>query len=348
VPWVRGWYDRPVKAFEVTRVADEAGLRAYHGVVAAMFDHDFVGLPADPYDDLLPALAGLINDEPIELWLGTAGGDAVAAASIRRPSRDNLDLAMPFVAVHPAARRQGHGRAMAEAVLARVRELGRTRIVAEVPGRTRHADPAPGLLLAERVGAKPLLIERRRLLTVADVDDAHLADLAAQASASSGDYTLLTWRDSTPAELVDDMAALQALMSTDPPLGETNFEPERWDADRYRSWEQSVRDRNRIRLVAAARHEPSGRLAGFTDIGVTMSSRRVAWQWATIVAGEHRGHRLGLALKTANLRFLRDELPEVEMLNTWNADANSYMIAVNDALGYRPMERWPHCGLELT
>ncbi len=49
----------------------------------------------------------------------------------------------------------------------------------------------------------------------------------------------------------------------------------------------------------------------------------------------HRGHRLGLRMKLAMLAWLRDERPDVESADTWNASGNAPMIAINDALGCR-------------
>ncbi|MBG6182340.1 hypothetical protein IWX65_000269 [Arthrobacter sp. CAN_A214] len=42
-------------------------------------------------------------------------------------------------------------------------------------------------------------------------------------------------------------------------------------------------------------------------------------------------------MKAANLERLRDEWPEVKRLYTWNAAENSFMLAVNIELGFRPV-----------
>ena len=59
----------------------------------------------------------------------------------------------------------------------------------------------------------------------------------------------------------------------------------------------------------------------------------VAAQADTSVVAGHRGHRLGLRMKLAMIDWLRDERPEVEVVDTWNAAGNAPMIAINDALG---------------
>ena len=41
----------------------------------------------------------------------------------------------------------------------------------------------------------------------------------------------------------------------------------------------------------------------------------------------------------AILRLLQRERPDIVRLTTYNAEVNSHMIAVNEALGFRPVAR---------
>jgi RimJ/RimL family protein N-acetyltransferase len=59
-----------------------------------------------------------------------------------------------------------------------------------------------------------------------------------------------------------------------------------------------------------------------------------AHQQLTGVTRAHRGHRLGLLVKVAMAQWLKAAEPQVERLQTWNAESNQFMIAVNEALGY--------------
>jgi RimJ/RimL family protein N-acetyltransferase len=63
------------------------------------------------------------------------------------------------------------------------------------------------------------------------------------------------------------------------------------------------------------------------------------FQWGTLVAAGHRGHRLGMATKAHNLLWVMAEEPGRTSLVTTNAEVNRHMIAVNEALGFRPVER---------
>ena len=57
------------------------------------------------------------------------------------------------------------------------------------------------------------------------------------------------------------------------------------------------------------------------------------------MAKAHRGHRLGLLLKAGMLLWLAEAEPQLATVDTWNAESNDHMIAVNEALGYRVMGR---------
>ena len=58
-----------------------------------------------------------------------------------------------------------------------------------------------------------------------------------------------------------------------------------------------------------------------------------AFQEDTSVVRAHRGHRLGLLMKAAMLRWVGDERPEVGSIDAWNAADNHDMIAINERLG---------------
>ena len=62
------------------------------------------------------------------------------------------------------------------------------------------------------------------------------------------------------------------------------------------------------------------------------------FQQLTAVVRTHRGHRLGLLVKTAMLELLATAEPQIEWIATGNAATNEHMIAVNEQLGYRVVE----------
>ncbi len=121
------------------------------------------------------------------------------------------------------------------------------------------------------------------------------------------------------------------------PIGDLDYEPERWDVARLREEEERARLQGRTLFTSAAL-APDGRLAGHTQLAFSRHRPHRASQWDTLVVRAHRGHRLGLALKVANLRALAAAQPQVERVDTWNAEQNGPMISVNEALGFEIVE----------
>jgi GNAT superfamily N-acetyltransferase len=93
--------------------------------------------------------------------------------------------------------------------------------------------------------------------------------------------------------------------------------------------------------------DSTGQLVAFTQIVGDSTSHWYTGQWDTIVAPEHRGHRLGTLIKVANLEHARAQRPELRIIDTCNADTNPYMVAINEAMGFRPHRRTVEWQLDL-
>ena len=88
--------------------------------------------------------------------------------------------------------------------------------------------------------------------------------------------------------------------------------------------------------AAAARHRLTGELVAYTVLAWRPEVPESLIQEDTLVAGEHRGHRLGMLIKAANLRGAQEKWPSARSVLTWNASGNQHMLAINTALGFRP------------
>src|SRR5688500_5692710 len=210
---------------------------------------------------------------------------------------------------------------------------GRTELVAEID------EPRPdgaGRAFALRHGWTCDLLETRRDLLLPP-DEERLSALEAEARRAGAGYEVVTWRDRTPDELLDDRALLEQRITTDAPHGDLPVEEERWDAERIREYEASHVARGRTVLSAGAVRY--GRLVAFTDLQVPLAQPERAHQGGTLVLREHRGHRLGALVKAAVLRELAATLPMVRRISTYNSDSNTPMVAVNETLGFRPAGR---------
>jgi hypothetical protein len=73
----------------------------------------------------------------------------------------------------------------------------------------------------------------------------------------------------------------------------------------------------------------------FNGVSVSETDRtRPAQQGVTLVLKEHRGHRLGMLVKVANIRQLMKESPTTPFILTDNAEENRPMLDVNEAVGF--------------
>lgn len=272
------------------------------------------------------------------------GGEILGVGLVETPERDNRHLAFLSVGVEEKHRRQGVGTALMEAVEAHARERGRTEFSTWMwtpmnPGEPVITAKAGGAVAAGLPGAG-LLLQRGYVLN--QVERISRMELPPQpvveeaATRVADGYELLTWSGSTPEDLLDPLAELHVHMSTDVPHGDAAWEPENFDRLRVLDDERMLEVADREQLITAARHIRTGVLVGFTRFLLDRSTPTVAHQWETLVVSAHRGHGLGLAMKSHNHARLREHWPHVQRLITGNAEENSWMLAINRALGYRP------------
>jgi GNAT superfamily N-acetyltransferase len=326
-----------VSTLELQPVVDAESARLWHRVDEATRPSDH---PADPIGEVLPRVhAPSATGECTELWVGLLDGQPVVSGDLTLPTLDNEANATIDVRVLEDQRRHGWGSAMLAHLVDRARNASRRRVFGEVEEPLDGSEDAAGVGFVRAVGARPVLTDIRRVLDVSQVDDEQLASLSDDAWKHADGYSLVQWIDRAPEEIVDDLAELTGRMSVDVPLEDMEWGAERYDAARVRAREESVIAMGRRRVVTAARHEATGRLVAYTDIGVNAKRPRVAYQWDTLVRSDHRGHRLGLLIKASNLRLLRETTPGAELVNTWNAEVNTHMIAINEALGFRAVQR---------
>lgn len=155
-----------------------------------------------------------------------------------------------------------------------------------------------------------------------------------EARAASSDYRLVHWTLPTPADRIEGYAWLKSRMSTDAPAAGLDVDEEKWDAQRVIEMEQRVAQMGQTLLVVAAEHIESGELSAFTEIGIGTDRTATTHQHDTLVLKNHRGHRLGMLVKSAALLAWRQIAPGSPRVITYNAEENRPMLAINEALGF--------------
>ena len=204
---------------------------------------------------------------------------------------------------------------------------------------------APAPLGEENAGTR---FAAARGYTVGHLEEIKVLDLAeaepgwdalqAEVDERTGSYRIVEWRVETPEEYVQRFCDLQSVFMSQVPLGDLPLESSEWTPQRLRAHEQRFRALGRDVFIAVS-FAPDGSLVATSDVRVVEADPRIAEIGITIVLPEHRGHRLGLALKLATHRRLREAYPTCEIVVTSNARVNQHMNAVNEQLGYRAVER---------
>jgi GNAT superfamily N-acetyltransferase len=276
--------------------------------------------------------------------------DVVGRGMVSLPQKGNTHLAVVYVGVHPDHRGRGIGTALWEIGERAARAAGRTVLMSD-SSHSPEPPPGPGTIEsptgsgrvpADAAGVRFALsrgfeLEQVVRHSVLDLPVApqRLTAFRERAQAVAGDdYRTLTWQDEVPDGWLDQFAVLETRMSTDAPNGGLKIEEDPWDAERVRATSQEVHDRGHGYLITAVEHVPTSSLAGFTMVAYPLVRPEVVFQEDTLVLREHRGHSLGLLVKTVNLQELARVRPSSRRVHTWNAQENSYMLAINMALGF--------------
>ncbi|MEQ4724948.1 GNAT family N-acetyltransferase [Nonomuraea sp. B19D2] len=275
--------------------------------------------------------------ERAELWVVVEDGKVVGGYGLSLPQLDNTHMGWLFpLLVRPERRGRGLGAALFEHALDRLRAQGRTLLLTETP------TTGVGARFALAHGMTVSLVEARRTLDLRKADWDALERMLPRVEG----YHLERWTGPAAPELIPDLAALMNGMNDAP--RDVDVEDEDFNLDRIRHREESIPLRGQTAYTMIARRDSDGAPAGYTRIYLE-ADRSTGWgnQADTTVLAEHRGHRLGLLLKLANLLWLHEHEPHLERIITWNATSNAHMLAINEAMGFELFDEWNEWRLAL-
>ena len=311
---------------------NEAALRAWWEVGHAATAER----PGKPWPVWEQSRVALPRDNPergITLLGAIDGREMVGAGLLTRSLQDNLHSAMAFAWTRPDRTREGIGRRLVAELEVVAAGDGRTTIQSEAylpPGGSAVPEA-----FARAMGYEVASRESIKELTLSDYS-ARRDALVREAAAADG-YRIITFDTVCPEEHLDSFGRLLGMLMSEVPLGELDLAASEWTPERIREAEQ--------RQVAIGRHVhtsmaigPDGSVAGVSDVRVDDTDHAHAQVGITIVDPAHRGRRLGLALKLATHDLARATYPGLVSVDTSNAEVNTWMNAVNEALGYRTIE----------
>lgn len=265
-------------------------------------------------------------------------GTVIAQARIWFPDRDNLGLCWSELHVDPAHCGRGAGSALTEWLEARGRANGRSVHAVEIAVPVGTRDDHPARRFAERRGYSVASTEIVRRLEL-PVSSGLLDRLDGSARPHwQAQYDVSIHRSGVPHELRPTLCEAMNRLALDAPTGDLELEEESLDPAGYQHFLDHEERLGRQRLTAVAVHRESGVVAAYTDLVLPAGDPAMVFQWGTLVLPEHRGHRLGTAVKVANLRALHQLDPGRTVIVTQNAEANPWMVSINEELGFEVIE----------
>ncbi|MET3173677.1 UNVERIFIED_ORG: GNAT superfamily N-acetyltransferase [Arthrobacter sp. UYCu721] len=288
------------------------------------------------------------------ILVAKVGDQIIGTVDIALPLTDKLDMAEFTLDILPEFQRQGVGRKLLLAAEHLARSEGRTLILVDTnhPGASLHEFEKAQLVPGSGQGFVPLAsreveFARRTGYTLQHIeqfsscalplDSKLVAGLQAEADeANNGRYRLHHWTDRCPDEWLEAVAVLENQAGADVrPSLETPVEQDMvFDGGILRGAEEVTIAQGRRTVVTAVEHLATGALVGLTTISVLAHRPDVVFQDDTLVLQEHRGNKLGLLIKVANMERLTEQFPDARVIYTWNAPENRYLLTVNQQLGF--------------
>jgi len=312
---------------------NHAALRAWWEVGRAA-TADRPGRPWPLWEQSRVALPTADPERGVTLVGAIDGREMVGAGLLVRPLEENLHIATAFAYVRPDRTREGIGRRLVQELEVIAAGDRRTTVQSEAYLPPGGSGTGPELF-ARAMGYDVASRESVKELVLADFV-ARREALVASAPVPDG-YRVVTFDTVCPEEHLASFGRLLGLLLSEVPLGALDLHDSEWTPERVRAAEQRQVSVGRHVLTALA-IAPDGSVAGASDVRVDDADPTHAQVGVTIVDPAHRGRRLGLVLKTATHDLALAGWPELVSIDTSNAEVNTWMNAVNEALGYRTIE----------
>jgi GNAT superfamily N-acetyltransferase len=317
-------------------LASDPELRAAYDVMRRA---ELLGRENSPYwsyQEMAAAYRHVDSGERQEFLGGFVDGRLVGLAVGFLPTLDNLEKAWLGATVEPADQRRGYGTELLAAITEIVTAEGRTLLMGETKLPFAERETHGYRRFCERNGYEFANVEVVRWLDLPVPDD-KLDEWADQAAEKHDGYTLETYVNDVPEELIPSLCTLMGQLGVDAPTGAVDWEEEVITPERFVE--------SRASLLAAGRTifetlavTPDRVVAAQSTLSVPPPGRTDVSQWGTFVHREHRGRRLGLATKAANLRAVQTAHPNMKRVVTQNAETNDYMVSINVLMGFEPVE----------
>ncbi len=271
------------------------------------------------------------KDISFELWNIWIDNKIVAElftiVTHREDNQHLLDFKLRVLANY---RRRGLGSLLLQKAMEIAKEHRRTLLISFTIDKV----PA-GAEFAKKFGAEMCLAEHVNRLTLVNLDRGLMKSWQDKNAARTREFEMGFWSGEYPENEIEDIAKMMAVMNT-APTDNLDIEDFKITPEQLRQGEESLRITATERWTYFVRHKQSGQLAGYTETFWDLDNPKTVYQSGTGVLPEYRGHALGKWLKAAMVEKILKLRPDVEYIQTGNADSNVHMLAINKAMGFEP------------
>lgn len=321
-------------------VADDAEFARYYAIMKAADQADRETAPIFTEQELRVLMDRSVASEIFEAYAGFDGDEMVVCGLIFYSLDDNVDLGEVYAGVEPSRRGRGYGSAMVRDLSERNLAAGRHRLVSESWIPFEQRDDHPYLRFAASHGFSVANLEIRRVLDL-PVADSLLDAWQDEAAPHHEDYRLETYAGDVPAERIPSLCHAMNQLGLDAPTGDIELEARRIDAETFQQREERSKAAGK-RMLRTLAIGPDDDVVAFTSMAIPGGEPDIVYQYGTLVLRGHRGHRLGTAVKVANLRRLQREVDDRSYVETLNAEQNGPMVGINEMFGFTPVEILAH------
>lgn len=317
-------------------LADDAVMRQYYDLNRRAELLGREQMPFWSWEDFLGGFRSPDSGERQELFAAYDGDRMVGTGVLWSFLLDNLDKAWFKVDVDLSDRRRGVGRALVQLMEQAAKADGRSLLMTDAKLPFDEREQHGNRKFADACGYELSNYEVVRHLAL-PVPEAQIQAWIDEAAPYHQGYTIETLVHDVPDDLVESLCVLLGQLAVDAPTGAVDFEEEVMTPARFAEMLDAVKAMGRARYETVAL-TPDRQVVAHSTLAVPLGENTEVFQWGTLVHREHRGHRLGLATKAANLRAVQSFRDDLGLVTTQNAETNDYMVSINEKLGFRPVE----------